>query len=209
MNYFVFDVESIGLHGEAFAVGWVVVDGDGKESSSGLIHCPSGAASGTENVREWVNKNCPPISMSEGKYVLSPMRVREEFWPVLQDFKSNGGCVVADCAWPVEAGFLIKCIADDSFVRDFMGPYPLHDLASVILACGGNPSQTFGRLPSELPQHNPLADARQSARILIEHLTLAKKLDKYQSALLRLSTLGNGERPGNSVGNEIAKEALK
>ena len=30
MKYFVFDVESVGLHGEAFSFGYVVVDETGK-----------------------------------------------------------------------------------------------------------------------------------------------------------------------------------
>lgn len=33
--YFVFDVESVGLFGEAFAVGWVVVNARGEELADG------------------------------------------------------------------------------------------------------------------------------------------------------------------------------
>lgn len=170
MKYLVFDVESIGLHGEAFAVGWVLVSGEGTELSCGLVHCPSGAASGTENNREWITKNCPEIPISEGKYVLSPLQVRNEFWEILQAVNKDEIKIVSDCGWPVEARFLIACINDDHSVREFMGPYPLHDLASVLLAKGVNALDKFERKEDELPIHNPLADARQSARILIANL---------------------------------------
>jgi hypothetical protein len=39
-----------------------------------------------------------------------------------------------------------------------------------MLSAGMNPLATYDRTPSELPRHNPLADARQSARLLSEAL---------------------------------------
>jgi len=38
-NFMVFDVESVGLHGEGFAVGYVVVNGDGETLEEGLYIC--------------------------------------------------------------------------------------------------------------------------------------------------------------------------
>lgn len=37
----------------------------------------------------------------------------------------------------------------------------------------------------------------------------AQAIDAYRAALWKLSTLGNGNAPGNSDGNRIAQEALK
>jgi hypothetical protein len=51
------------------------------------------------------------------------------------------------------------------------GPYPLHDLASILLAHGRDPLAKNERLPEELPEHDPLNDARQSARLLHEVLS--------------------------------------
>jgi hypothetical protein len=47
-----------------------------------------------------------------------------------------------------------------------LGPYPLHEIASFMTAAGMDPMATYARLPDELPKHHPLADARQSARLL-------------------------------------------
>jgi hypothetical protein len=76
--------------------------------------------------------------------------------------------------WPVEAHFLSECVADRPQEREWQGPYPLLDVASVRLAAGLDPLATVDRLPSELPAHDPLADSRQSARLLVEALTLVR-----------------------------------
>lgn len=169
-NFMVFDVESIGLHGEGFAVGWVVVNELGYESESGLMACDPYSARGTANNHSWVTQNIALTSKDVECH--SPGVVRQEFWQVYERWKAK---VVplslwADCAWPVEARFLIACIEDAHLERQWNGPYPLHDIATLALACGADPLGTFDRLANELPAHNPLNDARQSARLLIGYL---------------------------------------
>jgi len=70
----------------------------------------------------------------------------------------------------VEARFLIQCIEDDHYAREWWGPYPLIDVASLRMAAGLDPLGTEERIEllGELPEHDPLADARQSARLLVD-----------------------------------------
>ena len=164
--YMVFDVESVGLHGEGFAVGYVVIDETGREQEAGLLACASIGAQGDDEGRAWIAANCPPISAN---YV-SPEDVRWSFWATWQRWQPRGAVLVADCAWPVEARFLAACVDDDPGVRTWQGPYPLHDVATARLMAGFDPLATVERLPRELPQHDPLADARQSARLWLEAL---------------------------------------
>lgn len=166
----VFDVESVGLHGEGFAYGYVVVDEDmSGELESGLFACPPGAAK-VEGLghdpdnSKWVADKIPQFPMTGA----NPRAVRDRFWKVWETWKSQV-VLVADCAWPVEARFLIDCIRDDP-TRKWNGPYPLVDLSGILIARGIDPTKMFDRLPNELPAHNPLNDARQSARILKGHL---------------------------------------
>lgn len=166
--YFVFDVESVGLHGEGFAVGFVVVDGYGSEIQHGLIACPSDNAQGTKASRDWVTKNVPESDWH--CRCLAPSEVRGAFWREYQSWKSRGAILAADCSWPVEARFLAQCVGDDFEAREWNGPYPLVDISSVLFAKGIDPLGKFERKENELPEHNPLADARQSARLLIENL---------------------------------------
>jgi len=175
--WLVFDVESVGLHGEGFAVGWVVIDSDGKELEARRESCPVSEAAGSATGRAWVRDNCPAMPITRA----TPAEMRHEFWSVWTRWKAEGAMLVADCGWPVEARFLAACVDDarpavrsgkalaDS-PRDFAGPFPLHELSSLRIGAGFNSWHKPKRLPDELPEHDPLADARQSARLLVESL---------------------------------------
>lgn len=164
--FFVFDVESIGLHGDGFAVGLVVISRAGSVHEELCYACPQGAASGSRESRDWVSANVPAIPITHD----TPIGVRDAFWHRWKAWRDKGAILVADCAWPVEARFLARCVDDNPKAREWEGPYPLHDLASVLLAAGQDPLAKHIRLPKELPEHHPLNDARQSARLLIQTL---------------------------------------
>ena len=170
--FFVFDVESIGLHGEGFAVGWVVIGETGATYEESYLACPPGAARGSASSRGWVEENIPEIRPTHN----TPIAVRDAFWGILKMWKKNGAAIVADCCWPVESRFLAQCVDDNPEDREWDGPYPLHDIASVLLAHGEDPLLTRDRLSDEIPQHNPLKDAKQSARILFSALAKSKNV---------------------------------
>lgn len=165
--FMVFDVESIGLHGEGFAVGFVVIDRAGAEQYYGRFACAPETAHGADEGRSWVRDNIPPLRETHN----SSQGMRRTFWRHWLEWKAQGAVLVADCAWPVEARFLAACVDDAPSEREWQGPYPLHDLASFMAASGRDPLAANERLPNELPAHDPLADARQSARLLMECLT--------------------------------------
>lgn len=159
--HMVFDVESIGLHGEAFAVGYIVIDDLGNCIEEDMFACDPAQAVGANSDYIWVKSNVLlPITQ------LSPAYVRDRFWRQWLKWKDQGALLWADCAWPVEARFLMACVDADRHPRNWAGPYPLHEIATLMLAHGLNPLEALPRLPNELPIHNPLCDARQSARIL-------------------------------------------
>lgn len=159
-----FDVESIGLHGEGYAVGWVRFY-RGEEVEHGVFACPPEAARGTDSDREWCAKNIPPIPPTHA----TPREVREAFWQLWREANHvHGAMLVADCAWPVEARFLAACVDDRPEVRCWQGPYPLHDVATARLMAGLDPLADARRYPEELPKHDPVCDARQSGRLFLE-----------------------------------------
>jgi hypothetical protein len=187
----VFDVESVGLHGEGFAVGWVVgrmqagaPDG-WDEEASGRFFCHWDRARGTARDREWVRrfvgaalKGIPPTHDTT-------RRVRDAFWELWMVWRRKGAVLCADVPWPVESRFLQRCIDDDQ-TRAPYGPYPLLDVSSARWALGygriGVPVWGMNerdRRADELVEHDPLADARFSARLL-------------GSALERLRAVGGG-----------------
>lgn len=182
----VFDVESVGLHGEGYAVGFVVIH-RGAEVDKGLYACPPASARGTPDDRAWLVENVPEL----GGDLLDPDQVRQMFWRKWMSWRDDGAVLAADCGWPVEARFLCSCIYANPEERKWLGPYPLIDVASVLLVAGMDPLATRERRPDELPVHDPVCDARQSARLMLESLE-RKKFDdalwRFQIRLARIFT---------------------
>lgn len=170
-SFFVFDVESIGLHGDAFAVAGGVYLENGAPQWEFCFSIPPQEARGTIEDREWVTKTVPPIEETHR----SGIKMRDAFWGEWTKAKSQEATMAAECLWPVEAGFLLRCVADDPHSRKWTGPYPFHEISSLMLAAGMDPMATYDRTPSESPAHHPLADARHSARLLAEALGRLKK----------------------------------
>ncbi len=184
--FFVFDVETIGLHGEPFAVGWVVIDAStGREMECGILRSSaaqaamfvarSGAKASSTDI-QWVADHVLPalggVDELEGW-----QNIRRPFWKEWKRWEARGALLAADVAWPCEARFLFECVRYTFQPREAFeenrpggGPYPLIDIASVRLAKGFDPIATVCRLENEEPAHNPLSDARQSARLLLEAL---------------------------------------
>lgn len=162
-SFFVFDVESIGLHGEGFAVAGGVYLPSGAVQWEFSLCCPESEAEGLQENRDWVKRNVPVMEITNR----DPSSLRLSFWNTWEKARSEGAEMAAECLWPVEARFLQDCIRDDA-QRLIKAPYPIHEIASIMLLAGMNPMATYKRTPSEMPRHNPLADSRQSARLLFE-----------------------------------------
>lgn len=184
----VFDVESIGLHGEGFAVGYVDLNprtGELDSSTARCLSCVSRTAkinskmpvTATAGDRQWIEKNVPDLRITHA----GPRGVRETFYEDLQVLRARGSCwLAADTPWPVEARFLNLVM--DEHMRKFMdSPYPLLDIASMRAARGWDPLVIASRLPDELPVHDPLADARQSARQLWEVIQEMKEKNEQRN----------------------------
>lgn len=168
---FVFDVESIGLHGEGFAVAGCIITGPPTSLDPGregefVFACPPYMAFGNEPDRAWVAANVPPIAVTH----TNPKEVRDAFWAEWEKAKAKypGIEMWAECLWPVEAHFVEACVADAPTNRIFAGPYPFHEIATMMTAARMDPMATYERLLDELPKHDPLGDTRQSARLLVE-----------------------------------------
>lgn len=167
--FFVLDVESVGLFGEGFAAGWVVVDRKKELQGWGFYCCDSSRADGSDGGRLWVRECVPSLKRNASL----PKDVRRHTWEAWVKWKQRGAVMVADCPWPVEARFLLEAAKENANIDSFDGlPYPLLDLGSMLAMAGKNPIDEFGRFEGELPRHNPLADAKQSARLLLELLDL-------------------------------------
>lgn len=169
-RFFVFDVESVGLYGDPFAVGWVVMLENGIKLEEGLMSCldKENIWPGDLDDMAWVRNNVPAMDRTHQN--IGSMLC--DFWEV---YLRNKECTfAADCPFPVETRFLNRLLADNRSLQR-LGPYPLIDVASVALAAGLDPLAVWPRNDDELPVHNPLCDARQSARLLCDALNRVRR----------------------------------
>ncbi len=161
---FSFDVESIGLFGEAFAVAGGVYSPVGPVSEF-CFSCDPALCRGTDVDREWVAKNVPP----EGAQPIpithaTPRDMREAFWQEWSKARAKKLPVLAHCLWPVEARFLDACVADAPDARRWQSPYPFHELATFLFSKGKDPVNGLPREPEDKKEHDPRDDARRCAR---------------------------------------------
>jgi hypothetical protein len=185
----VVDAESWGLHGPILAVGMVIGDlvercsrDDIKrlevafvERESSWFWCsdePLGKrAAVSRDDLEWARRYVIPglQEASRGQQdlvVCGRTTVIQRFKLAWLKEAAKGTELWAECGWPVEARLLMEA----QFSR-LDGPLPLHEIASVRKAAGFNPVFVQPRQPAEKPEHHPVCDARQSARLLAEALT--------------------------------------
>jgi hypothetical protein len=164
----VFDVESVGLHGEGWALGYVVIV-DGKFMDTSWGYCPPARAHGTADGRAWVTEHCP-WATGEDEAVLraehglppahrfeSPEELRAWFWGRWLSEKEAGAQLWADVAWPVEARFLGQCVEDVRPVAHKTGQEAIERWAT----CAIEPT------PREWEGPFPLFDVRSYVEALV------------------------------------------
>lgn len=162
---FSFDVESMGLLGPPFAVGWVVLE-DGVETSSGYASIdhrsfPTSVCSPEEYA--WLEQNVfpvlpPPVQGS------TPKGMYSAFWNAWLDCGRNRSFMLIENGFPVEMNFLRELVNYDRTRLPVGRPLPISDISSVYPIIGVE----LERTALELPAHNPINDARFTARKWVE-----------------------------------------
>ena len=144
-------VESVGLHGPAWAWGGVLVV-DGRISERHLEWCPPETASCEADALVWANEQVVPqlLMATRTPTVSSPGQMRGRFWSCWRAAADIGAQLAVDAAWPRESGFLSAAVEDDPDGRWWTGPRPVLDIATLRLAgLAGNAKDI----------HQPLTDA--------------------------------------------------
>lgn len=158
---FSFDAETDGLYGPVWAIGAVVYDGDGR-----WLNTFSGQLDPAVVTDEWTREHVVPV-VDLARYH-NRDQLLEYFW---RFWRHNGGddaVAVADCGYPVETGLFRACVTFDPEGRRYQGPFPLHELSTLLWSRGLDPKldryqfidrpDLFAGRPDLVP-HNPVADA--------------------------------------------------
>ena len=159
-----FDLETNGLHGQAFAIGAVVMLADGKILDEFTARCKI-----TTRVDDWVSKNVLPViedmQISHGDYEA----MREAFWRWYTRTEPTVDYVLVSNGYPVEYRFLLDCQQANLDERYWQHPFPIIDLASMLLGLGllSDSSKkeliTKATAGKQFNPHHPLHDAKVTA----------------------------------------------
>lgn len=169
-GYFVFDAETDGLFGNFIAIGAIVLR-NGKETdvfAGKLAHLEATVQDA------WVRENVLPRLADDGfnaHVYADEEALLGAFWDFWMRYRAD--CyAVADVAYPVEAQLFRRCVLQDEPARRFLSPYPLLDFAAMLFALGIDPDENRQKLDggAAYDQHNPLADARITGRLLLKYL---------------------------------------
>jgi hypothetical protein len=165
-NIFMFDVESNGLYGKGFAVGAVVVD----YNTGKVIHEFGGRVQMDDNILDpWVKEHVIPHVTDLAKYNTIE-QLRDDFWQFFTRHKDTCN-VWSDIGVPVESNFIRECIEQISPDNVFTGPYPLHEVATFLLANGIDPDINrveYAGTDITGNAHNPIYDATISAMCIMK-----------------------------------------
>lgn len=138
---FIFDAETDGLYGQTLSIAAQVVNTETAETTAVFY----GAVPDSTIQNPWVRENVLP-HLGNARPFKDEKSLLEAFWAFWEGQKECcGGVALCDVPCPVEANVLRKCIELDR-TREYEGPYPLFDLASMLAAKGIDPDASRDKL---------------------------------------------------------------
>ena len=162
-NIFIVDAESDGLYGKIFAVGVIVacIDTCAPKEVFSLRW-------DTEIESVWVNENVVP-KLTEIPSVKTQKELFDRFWNFYKKY-ADSSIIISDFGVPVESNLFRQCI-EGREDRTFQGPYPLHELGTMMMMKGIDPDLSRENYIVPSRQHNPLNDVMGTLE-LIKHFNL-------------------------------------
>jgi hypothetical protein len=171
-SVFIVDGETDGLYGSVFAISAVVADIDtfdikdifSSQIEMNAYECLSDS---------WVKDNVVPAIEKGSKCILTDKVHKNEllsdFWNFYSAWNDGTTLFLADFGAPVEANLFRKCVLADLYTRNFSGPYPLHELGTILLLNGYDPDMSRDNYYSNVEfKHHPYFDCESSLNILKE-----------------------------------------
>ena len=162
MKKFFVDAESDGLYGAFLSVAAMVTDENGAELErfyASLNILPEQIAS------EWVKEHVYPDLKNAEMFFDTEAEMLEAFWLFWMKYREEAMCI-AYVQYPVEARLVSRCVMKNEAERAFLGPFPLYDLSTLLLAKGFSfdvDMQAFSGL--NLPSHDAMNDVRMMAAV--------------------------------------------
>lgn len=172
-HFFIIQAQSMGLYGEIFAIGFIVINSDGEILKEGILKCPHQLAQGLDSDREWVNKHViaatEKITSNHISIFNTPKELYENIWEIWLEMKKQYEKLY--CAsyigYPIIMNLFYKCVMKNVESRQMLAPYPLLEIDTSFLMTNYEISpKNISRFDTEIP-YNPLCDAKYYGRLFI------------------------------------------
>lgn len=176
-KFLCFDLESNGLHGQAFAIGALVIDATGKVYDQFMARIRV-----TKKMDEWVKENVVPVIDDMPITHKTYPEMCEDFWQWFVAAQEISDYVLVSNGYPVEYRFLLDCQGADIDERYWQHPFPIIDLSSLLLPLGELKDASKSKLMAKVQKqhdfrpHHPLDDAKATILVAFEALKLTNQI---------------------------------
>ena len=161
------DAETDGLYGSFLTVGLVVTDDAGNMIEKAYYGIKK------ENMMisdVWTRENVFPV-LGDYEACEDEAELLEKVWAFWMKYREEA-YAAADVMYPVESRLFMKCVMNNESERKYLGPFPMLDLSSLLMAAGYDPLIDRAELLDEDEKqmmenktHNALNDAEMTAAI--------------------------------------------
>lgn len=132
MNYFFIDAETDGLYGRFLSVAVLVTDECGNETE----HFYGSVKIEEDTVQSaWVKENVLPHLKNAEVTFETEYDLLEAVWQLWIKHREDS-YAVSDVMYPVESRLFIECVKHNIKEREFLAPFPLLDLSTLLAARG-------------------------------------------------------------------------
>lgn len=159
-HLFFVDAETDGLYGSFLSVAALVTDGEGRELEEFYGEV---AVSPAQLRSSWAREHVLPGMGKTDRVYSDEEALQEAFWAFWLRHRERAECV-AYVQYPVEARLFTACVMRQPEKREFLGPFPLYDLSTLLSMSGLHFDADLQQLSGmQLPSHHALNDVRLSA----------------------------------------------
>ena len=113
-----------------------------------------------------------PCLANADELVSTEDELLDRFWEFWMKHRENAVCI-AYVPYPVEARLFSRCVMKAPDERTFLGPFPLYDLSTLLVARGLDPDPDMAELSGMgLTEHDAMNDVRMMAGVwekLMDH----------------------------------------
>lgn len=160
--WFFVDAETDGLYGAFLSVAAMVTDEKGEELDRfyGAVRVKQ------EDITvPWVRENVFPSLARAEIFYETEHALLEGFWQFWLRYREQASCV-AHVPYPVESRLFQACVLENLPEREFLAPFPLYDLATLLKSRGMDFNPELSVLSGmELKPHDAMNDVRMMAAL--------------------------------------------